>query len=110
MPDNIHNYLMEIDVKDSSWNDKRVFLTDSSGFLGSIFGISLRELVETVVQLTRFRGVLLCDLTKTYGQPRRWLETGRVMEHFGFWTRTRFNEGLLRTVEWDLACAEPLRS
>jgi hypothetical protein len=99
-----------MDVKDISWNAKRVSLTDSSGFLGFIFGIGRREHVETVVQLTGLRGVPLCYSTKTYGQPRRWLEIGRVIEQFGFWTRTRFNDGLLRAVEWDLACAESLRS
>ena len=62
--------------------------------------ITIRELVELIVRLTRFEGELRWDATKPDGQPRRALDTSRARELFGFEAGMGFEEGLRRTIEW----------
>ena len=40
------------------------------------------------------------DTGKPNGQPRRSLDTSRAEQLFGFRARTRFEEGLRRTIAW----------
>jgi GDP-L-fucose synthase len=68
--------------------------------LGSGYEISIKELVETIAQLTGFRGEIVWDVTKPNGQPRRKLDTSRAEATFGFRASTDFPTGLARTVEW----------
>ncbi len=62
--------------------------------------ITIRDLTETIVRLTGFRGEVRWDLSKPDGQPRRALETSRARQAFGFDARTSFEEGLQATIEW----------
>jgi GDP-L-fucose synthase len=62
--------------------------------------ITIRDLVELIVRLTRFRGEIVWDSTKPDGQPRRALDTSRAREAFGFEARTTFEDGLRATIEW----------
>jgi len=62
--------------------------------------ITIRELVELIVQLTCFEGEIRWDASKPDGQPRRALDTSRAREMFGFAARTSFEEGLRNTIEW----------
>ena len=62
--------------------------------------ITIRDLVELIVKLTRFEGEIRWDSSKPDGQPRRALDTSRARERFGFVARTPFDEGLRATVEW----------
>ena len=68
--------------------------------LGVGHEITIRELVELVVRLTRFEGEIRWDPTKPDGQPRRALDTSRAREGFGFVAGVDFEEGLRRTIEW----------
>ena len=68
--------------------------------IGAGFEISIKELVELIVNLTGFRGQIRWDTTKPNGQPRRCLDTRRAWELFGFRAQTKFREGLRRTIEW----------
>jgi GDP-L-fucose synthase len=62
--------------------------------------ITIRDLVELIVRLTRFEGEIRWDPTKPDGQPRRALDTSRARERFGFVARTGFEDGLRNTIEW----------
>ncbi len=62
--------------------------------------ITIRELVELIVQLTGFVGQVRWDPTKPDGQPRRALDTSRARERFGFVARTSFEDRLMRTTDW----------
>ena len=62
--------------------------------------ITIRELVQLIVELTGFDGEIRWDATKPDGQPRRALDTSRARERFGFVARTSFEEGLRATVAW----------
>ena len=67
--------------------------------LGSGREISIKELVDLIVELTGFRGRIAWDTTKPNGQPRRCLDTSRARELFGFQARTEFREGLRLAIE-----------
>jgi GDP-L-fucose synthase len=73
--------------------------------LGSAFEISIKDLVHVIAKLTGFTGEIVWDETKPNGQPRRKLDTSRAEKLFGFQSRTPFEVGLERTVEWYLANA-----
>lgn len=62
--------------------------------------ITIRELVELIVRLTRFDGEIRWDPTKPDGQPRRALDTSRARERFGFVAGTSFEDGLRNTIAW----------
>lgn len=67
--------------------------------IGAGFEISIRELVELIVELTGFKGRIVWDNTKPDGQPRRMLDTTRAFEEFGFKAKTDLREGLRKTIE-----------
>ena len=68
--------------------------------IGSSFEISIKDLVELIVKLTGFKGKIVWDKTKPDGQPRRKLHVGRATKEFGFTSKTNFEEGLKKTIEW----------
>jgi GDP-L-fucose synthase len=67
--------------------------------LGVGHEITIRELVELIVRLTRFEGEIRWDPSKPDGQPRRALDTSRARDWFGFAAKTSFEDGLQRTIE-----------
>jgi GDP-L-fucose synthase len=70
--------------------------------LGSGVEISIKDLAESIVELTGFEGSIAWDTSKPDGQPRRFLDTSRAEREFGFKAATPFREGLQRTVDWYL--------
>lgn len=68
--------------------------------LGSGVEISIEELVETIADLTGFKGNIEWDTSKPDGQPRRRLDTSRAKERFGREATTGFNDGLRKAIEW----------
>ena len=68
--------------------------------IGAGFEISIRDLVELVVELTAFTGKVIWDTTKPDGQPRRMLDTTRAAKEFGFLAKTDFRKGLKQAIEW----------
>ena len=61
--------------------------------------ITIRDLLESIVRLTGFRGEVRWDRSKPDGQPRRALDTSRAREAFGFSAGTPFEDGLRATIE-----------
>lgn len=68
--------------------------------IGTGVETSIREVAETIADLTGFDGELRWDTTMPNGQPRRSLDTSRARELFGFEARTSLRDGLQRTVAW----------
>jgi GDP-L-fucose synthase len=62
--------------------------------------IAINDLIELIRSLTGYQGKVVRDLTKPDGQPRRFLDTARAREQFGFAARTSIEEGLRKTIEW----------
>ncbi len=71
--------------------------------LGSGQEISIKDLAETIADLTGFQGEIVWDTTKPNGQPRRALDVSRAKKYFGWEAKTPFEDGLRRTVDWFLA-------
>lgn len=68
--------------------------------IGVGFEISIRDLIELIVELTGYQGKIIWDPTKPDGQPRRMLDTTMAFQKFGFKARTGFREGLQKTIAW----------
>ncbi len=68
--------------------------------VGTGVEISIRELAETIADVTGFTGEIVWDENRPNGQPRRRLETTRAEELFGFRAQTSLRDGLQRTVDW----------
>jgi GDP-L-fucose synthase len=68
--------------------------------LGTGSEISIRELAETIAELTGYKGELVWDTSKPNGQPRRRLDIERAARLFGFHASTPLREGLERTIAW----------
>lgn len=70
--------------------------------IGAGFEISIRDLINLIVELTGFKGKIVWDETKPDGQPRRMLDTTRALREFGFKAKTDFRAGLKKTIDWYL--------
>jgi len=70
--------------------------------IGAGFEISIRELVDLIVELIGFPGRVIWDGTKPDGQPRRLLDTTRAFKEFNFEAKINFQEGLQKTIDWYL--------
>jgi len=68
--------------------------------LGTGQEISIRELAETVADVTGFEGRIVWDESMPNGQPRRRLDASRAKELFAFEAQTSLRDGLERTVAW----------
>lgn len=68
--------------------------------LGSSHEISIRDLMETIANLTGYEGTIWWNTDRPNGQPRRKLDVNRAKELFGFESQMPFEEGLRRTIEW----------
>jgi GDP-L-fucose synthase len=75
--------------------------------LGSGQEITISELVELIAELVGFRGEILWDDSKPDGQPRRWLDTSRAEQEFGFRAGIDLREGLRRTIDFYRSSLSP---
>jgi GDP-L-fucose synthase len=68
--------------------------------IGTGMEVSIKDLVELIVQLCGFEGEIVWDATKPDGQPRRCLDVANARKHLGFKAKMDFETGLGRTIEW----------
>jgi GDP-L-fucose synthase len=68
--------------------------------LGTGVETSIRDLAETVADVTGFEGEIVWDTSMPNGQPRRSLDASRAAERFGFRAQVGLRQGLERTVAW----------
>ena len=68
--------------------------------IGSGMEISIKDLVQLIVELTEFNGDIIWDSTKPDGQPRRCLDTQKAKQKFGFKAKESFKNGLKATIDW----------
>ncbi|MDD5242741.1 MAG: GDP-L-fucose synthase [Syntrophorhabdaceae bacterium] len=74
--------------------------------IGAGFEISIKDLVNVIIDLIGFKGSIVWNTSKPDGQPRRMLDTNRAMEEFGFQAKTPFIEGLRKTIDWYVSTGE----
>jgi GDP-L-fucose synthase len=58
----------------------------------------IRDLAETIERLVGFEGETVWDTSRPDGQPKRFLDTARARDWFGFEARVPLEEGLERTI------------
>ena len=68
--------------------------------LGTGKETTIKELVETISNLTNFKGEIVWDTTKPDGQPRRFYDMSKFEKSFGYVPNTELIEGLKQTIEW----------
>ena len=68
--------------------------------VGTGVEISIRELADTIAELSGFEGRIVWDTSMPNGQPRRALDASRAEEAFGFRARTPLRQGLVQTIAW----------
>ena len=68
--------------------------------LGTDHEISIKDLLEFIVELTGFKGTVVWDASKPDGQPRRRLDVTRAYQEFGFKAQVSFRDGLKKTIQW----------
>ena len=68
--------------------------------IGAGFEITIKDLLNLIVQLTGFKGKVIWDSSKPDGQPRRSLDTSKAETEFGFKANTSFEKGLRKTIKW----------
>ena len=61
---------------------------------------TIRELVETVADLTGYRGAIRWDASKPDGQMRKLFDVTRMHEWLRYECRTSLREGLKKTIDW----------
>jgi GDP-L-fucose synthase len=68
--------------------------------LGSGEEIAIKALAGKIGTMMGFSGRFVWDTSKPNGQPRRALDVTRARERFGWTAKTRFDEGLAKTISW----------
>ncbi len=68
--------------------------------LGANRELLIKELVETIAELTGFHGRIRWNDSRPDGQPRRCVDASRARELFGFEATTDFRDGLRETIAW----------
>ncbi len=91
-------YVMEL--------DKKTYLANTEPMLSHInvgtgIDCTIRELVETVANVTGFEGVISFDTTKPDGAPRKLMNVDRL-KSLGWSASITLEEGLKQTYQWFL--------
>ena len=68
--------------------------------IGTGFEISIKQLVNLISKIMKFKGKIVWDKSKPNGQPRRRLDVSKSKKEFGFAAKTKFNQGLKKTINW----------
>lgn len=68
--------------------------------LGSDQEVTIRQLVETIIRLSRVHPKVVFDTTKPDGSPRRNSDNTKAKEKLGFSAQTPLEVGLQRTIAW----------
>lgn len=74
--------------------------------IGSGEEIRIRELAIFIATEVGYNGKIVWDRTKPNGQPRRKLDVSKAEKYFGFRAKTKFSDGIRKTVEWYLKNAK----
>jgi len=68
--------------------------------LGTGTETTIRELIETIRELTEFEGDIVWDTSKPDGQPRRFYDMSKFKEAVGYVPSTSIEAGLKNTIRW----------
>ena len=77
--------------------------------LGTGTETSVKELVETIVELVGYEGEIMWNTDRPDGQPRRFYCMERFRKHMGYVPSTSLREGLEKTIDWYLNSSDKKR-
>ncbi len=64
--------------------------------------VTIKELTETIAELTGYQGKIVWDKSKPDGQMRKGYDVTRMKKILGYKCRTSLREGLRKTINWAL--------
>jgi len=70
--------------------------------LGSGNEISIKNLLEIILEEIDYNTTVLYDSAKPDGQPKRCLDVSKSFSNFGFRAKTNLRDGLRQTIKWYL--------
>ena len=68
--------------------------------LGTGVETTIKELVETIKDLTGFEGKIVWDTSRPDGQPRRFYDMTKFKNALGYVPSTSLRDGLVDTIDW----------
>lgn len=68
--------------------------------LGTGIETSIKELVETIVEITNYKGEIIWDINKPDAQLNRYYNMDNFKNAFGYVPNTKLKDGLEKTIEW----------
>jgi GDP-L-fucose synthase len=68
--------------------------------LGTGVESTVKELVETIAQLTEYNGNIVWNSDRPDGQPRRFYDMTKFKETYGYVPDTKLIDGLRITIDW----------
>ncbi len=71
--------------------------------IGSSEEVSIKDLVNMLCKIMRFKGSVEWDRSKPNGQPRRKVDSAKALAEFGFRAQVPLSAGLTKTVDWYLS-------
>jgi GDP-L-fucose synthase len=71
---------------------------------------SVQEVVDTLIDITDYKGTVTFDTSRPGGQIRRLFDMSKAERDLGFKATTSLREGLAKTVEWYRANRESARN
>ena len=71
--------------------------------MGTGCAISIKHLTELICRLMNFNGEIRWDISRTGGQISRKLDVSLAEKEFGFRAKTKFEDGLRKTINWFIA-------
>ncbi len=68
--------------------------------IGSGEEISIKDLTQMLSQIMGFHGSIEWDKSRPNGQPRRFVDSTKAFEEFGFKAQIPLSQGLRKTIDW----------
>lgn len=68
--------------------------------LGTDEEVSVKKLIDMIIQIAKVKRKVIFDTTKPDGSPRRNSDNKKAEEKIGFRSKTKLYDGLKKTIEW----------
>jgi len=68
--------------------------------IGTDKEVSIKELVEKIVEISGVKTQIVFDTSKPDGSPRRNSDNTKAKDKIGFIAKTKLDDGLTKTIEW----------
>ncbi len=63
-------------------------------------GISIIEMANLIKEIVGYKGDFVFDITKSDGAPHKTSDGTKGLEHFGWYPKRDFRQGLKETIDW----------